>query len=297
MSFDLFTCCTGADDAKYIHPCACPTTSLQFQAEHIDGVLCGRNEFYNAANNVYHSSPPKRYLTKTNTYNQTITCSNWCPTTVFSRSVYSNSTISYTFDSNGNCINPPFTILEVYSNLSRDDCDGAETTRYDPHDELGDNFAQSTTFSSTSFNSPYNCTFGVTGSNVGTITTTLSNEDTEQAVIARKTPINISENSSLYSTRTTGYTFVYRTCAYTINCSNLIVGFDYKVTPTIRKRTAIHGAFDRINYGTFEDVEVTPYTFTATATTETIDDNGNPIDVDLVQGYQYEVTGATIEKV
>lgn len=291
MSFDLFTCCTNADDAKYIHPCACPTVSLQFQSEEIEGELHGYNEFYNPSNNVYYSSPPKRYLTITNTHNQTISCSNWTRYIT----VFANPTLNWTFNSNGSAyLSPPFTtyrLREVFNGTITDYYSGGTL----PSD--ANNYAQSTTYSYNSFNTSYYCGSGITGTDVGTITTTLSNEDTEQNVINRESGTLGHKDSSLWTTRSTGYFFIHRTCAYTINCSNLFVGFNYKVTLTIKKRTAIMGSTSGVNYGTWEDVEVNPYTFTATATTETIDDNGNPIDVDLVQGYQYRVFDATIEKV
>tara|TARA_R110000751_G_scaffold305228_1_gene421473 strand:+ start:73 stop:300 length:228 start_codon:yes stop_codon:yes gene_type:complete len=72
---------------------------------------------------------------------------------------------------------------------------------------------------------------------------------------------------------------------------DLVVGLEYEVTPSIRKRTAVTGS-----YGAWEDVTVSPTSFTATATTETIDNSGNPIALDYIQGYEYEITGVNIEK-
>jgi len=300
MSFDLFTCCTKADDEKYIHPCGCPTASLQFQSAEKDLFLDGFIEFENAANNVYKSSPPKKYLKCVNVYDWTITCPGWCTTYVLKYSVVSDGVRQITFDVNGNAINPPSTKIERYHNPYRN-CDGSISITYFYRDfSLTSNtFVQSTTLNSlqVTYNASCAGASGYPGTDTRNRSSTLSIENTEQDAINRQSAILGNENSSLWSTRSTGYYFTYRTCAYTINCSNLIIGLKYKVTPTIRKRTAINGSSSGINYGTFEDVEVTPYTFTATATTETIDDNGNPIDVDLVQGYQYEVTGATIEKV
>jgi hypothetical protein len=71
----------------------------------------------------------------------------------------------------------------------------------------------------------------------------------------------------------------------------LVVGLEYEVKPAIRRRTAVIGSF-----GVWEDVTVTPVTFTATATTETIDQSGSPIALDHIQGYEYEITGVNIEK-
>jgi len=76
-----------------------------------------------------------------------------------------------------------------------------------------------------------------------------------------------------------------------MECSGLIVGLEYEVHPSIRKRTAVIGS-----YGAWEDVTVAPTSFIATATTETVDQSGSPIALDHIQGYEYEITGANIEK-
>jgi|13_taG_2_1085334.scaffolds.fasta_scaffold67168_2 hypothetical protein len=303
MSFDLFTCCTGADDAKYIHPCACPTTSLQFQSELKYVNLCGRIEFENAANNISLNTPPKIYKTLTNTYSETVSCPSWCPNIVESKNLISNGTRNWTIDSNGNCTNPPGSTIEIYQNLyGNNDCDGFKQTVYNTNYleiASANSLAQSNVYSANIGSSVAYCAGASNGTHSYSITTTLSNEDTEQDAILRTPSTTGQINYSLWelrASRSSAYSFTYVTSKYTIDCSDLIVGFNYSVAPTIRRRTVyLSGRFP--SYGTFEDVEVTPYTFTATATTETIDDNGNPIDVDLVQGYQYQVTGATIEKV
>ncbi len=300
MSFDLFTCCTGADDAKYIHPCTCPTTSLEFESEEKNIFLDGFEEFFNTTNNIYKSSPPKKYLKCVNVYDWRVTCPGWCTTYVLKYSVVSDGVRQITFDSNGNAINPPSTKIERYHNPYRN-CDGSISITYFYRyiAQTANSTVQSTTLNSrqVTYNASCAGASGYPGTDTRNISSTLSVENTEQDAINRQSATSGNQNSSLWSTRSTGYYFTHRTCAYTINCSNLFIGLNYKVTPAIRKRTAINGSGTRINFGAWEDVEVTPYTFTATATTETIDDNGNPIDVDLVQGYQYQVTGATIEKV
>jgi ribosomal protein L18E len=63
------------------------------------------------------------------------------------------------------------------------------------------------------------------------------------------------------------------------------------VTPSIKKRTAVIGS-----YGAWEDVTVSSTSFTATDTTKTIDNGGDPIELDHVQGYEYQITGVNIEK-
>jgi hypothetical protein len=338
MSFDLFTCCTGADDEKYIHPCACPTTSLQFQSEHKDCELCG----WEISQYFTPATPPNKYkqlkiaasggdwnvgscydcdfdrhyyysqkinFSGSITYHaiddddlNSITCDMGDGTALGARSTGTNVgyTLQNTDDYYGYCDDcpPPLSNPTNYSffNVGQSvaNCRVKGTC----------NWAQgSSPTSATSQIVPWGTPKdadnigGLTDKNDASFLYEISDIDTEQDAINRKSATLGTLNSSVWSTRSTGYYFTHRTCAYTINCSNLFIGFNYKVTPSIRKRTAITGSSTGINYGTWENVEVTPYTFTATATTETINDNGDPIDLDLVQGYQYQVTGATIEKV
>ena len=122
-------------------------------------------------------------------------------------------------------------------------------------------------------------------------TYTLSNIDTATDAEERATKVVGTSCSSLLETRDTGFSWIKRTSGYTIECSNLAVGVEYEVIPSIRKRTAVIGS-----YGAWEDVTVSSTSFTATATTETIDSSGNPIALDHIQGYEYEITGVNIEK-
>ena len=115
--------------------------------------------------------------------------------------------------------------------------------------------------------------------------------DSEEDALARTTPTTGFICSSLWQTRSTGRGFIKRTSGYKIECSDLVVGLEYEVTPSIRKRTAVIGS-----YGAWEDVTVSSTSFTATATTKTIDSSGSPIALGHIQGYEYEITGANIEK-
>lgn len=124
-----------------------------------------------------------------------------------------------------------------------------------------------------------------------TNTTTLSEEDTDQDAIDRATPTDGTSCSSRWETRNSQFDWIKRTSGYTIECDDLVIGVEYEITPIIRKRTAQDDGS-----GTWEDVTVTPTTFTATAKTETIDDAGNPIDLDSIQGWEYEITDVNIEK-
>lgn len=120
---------------------------------------------------------------------------------------------------------------------------------------------------------------------------TISAKDTDEDAVARGTPTTGTSCSSLWETRSTGFSFTKRTSKYTINCVSLVIGVEYEVTPSIRRRTAVIGS-----YGAWEDVTVAPITFTATSTTETIGDGGNSIALDHIQGYEYEITSVHIEK-
>ena len=115
--------------------------------------------------------------------------------------------------------------------------------------------------------------------------------DSDEAALARTTPTTGRACSSLWETRSTDRFFTKRTSGYRLECNNLIVGLEYEVHPSIRKRTAVIDS-----YGAWEDVTVAPTSFIATATTETIDESGSPIALDHIQGYEYAITGANIEK-
>ena len=125
---------------------------------------------------------------------------------------------------------------------------------------------------------------------------TLSEEDTELDAVNRETPVNGTSCSSTYEVRgttDTSFSWQIRTSGYTIECDDLLIGIEYEVTPLIRRRTVV---LPSSNFGAWEDVMVTPVSFIATATTHTIDDAGNPIDLDHISGYEYEITGVNIEK-
>jgi hypothetical protein len=125
---------------------------------------------------------------------------------------------------------------------------------------------------------------------VGSYVATLSNEDTDQDAIDRAEldpPTTGTSCSSRWETRNTQFDWIKRSSEYTIECENLVIGCEYEVTPIIRKRTALDDGS-----GTWEDVTVASEIFTATAKTKTI----GPTSLDLIQGYEYEITGVNIEK-
>jgi hypothetical protein len=173
----------------------------------------------------------------------------------------------------------------VTTEQSRNDQVGTNTTFRDMVPGTGGDFLSCTDSNTT--------TTTTTGSFVKTFnrSITLSEEDTESDAIGRETPEEGTSCSSLSETRSNGFSWVVRTSGYTIECSNLAVGLEYEVKPVIRKRTAVIGS-----YGAWEDVTISPITFTATDTTKTIDNGGDPIELDHVQGYEYQITGVNIEK-
>lgn len=127
-------------------------------------------------------------------------------------------------------------------------------------------------------------------------TNTISNIETEEMATERagnEGPEISDEPSSTWQTRSTGYFFTKQTCKYKVHCSQLKVGGKYSVLLQIRKRTAVQPPS---NFGEWEDVDVDPVLFTATSNVHTIDDGGERIELDHIQGYEYEIIGATLEE-
>ena len=58
----IFTCCEREDETKYLHTCGCPSVQLITSSEKRDLSLCGHSEYGSTP-----SSPPKKYLTETQT--------------------------------------------------------------------------------------------------------------------------------------------------------------------------------------------------------------------------------------
>jgi len=127
-------------------------------------------------------------------------------------------------------------------------------------------------------------------------TNTISNIETEEMATERagnEGPEISDEPSSTWQTRSTGYFFTKQTCGYNVQCAGLKIGIEYSVLLQIRKRTAVQPPS---NFGEWEDVDVDPVLFTATSNVHTIDDGGERIELDHIQGYEYEITDVTISK-
>ena len=306
----IFTCCEREDETKYLHTCTCPSASFVCESEQIDPTLCGFSEYTSP------STPPKKYRQEKETNSFGSYTRNRCcqpsftePYEVQPRFV-DQSTSAYTKTLTYDISTCALTGVTVLGNATRTDyqyCDGQPTgtstrTYSDTCGGYVGNVTQSPTTSTTkgescnltqSFNSSYpeECEGSVEVSLNGAGSTVLSVEDLDADAVNRETPVEGTSCSSLFETRSTGFSWVQRTSGYTIECLDLVVGLEYEVTPSIRKRTAVTGS-----YGAWEDVTVSPTSFTATATTETIDNSGNPIALDYIQGYEYEITGVNIEK-
>ena len=254
----IFTCCEREDETKYIHPCDCPSASFTCVSEQITPTLCGFSEF--EGNGIVASVPPDKYLIKNSTknYNETQVCreggGNPCSATKLRITGSLSRTRAYDVNCGYDDGSGSFFTTQFYS-CSYDPCSSELVDTQQTFDAVDDSTADTIT-STTSRNRNYSSTGPYYNA-------TLSSLDTEANATARETPVDGTWCSSLWSTRDTGFSWVKRTSGYTIECDDLVVGVEYEVKPAIRKRTAVIGSF-----GAWEDVTVTPVTFTATATTK-----------------------------
>lgn len=307
----IFTCCEREDETKYLHTCACPSATFSCESESIEPTLCGYSEYSGFASN-----PPLKYLTKTIQYEKYDIdrwhCCNGLDGKFYEKnrtgSLQDNGKYVYSYDpldcsgpttttsppncfgSTGHgsvsttvqyCTGTPFTTTFCLNSINEYELTIVSATRRESDittvNYMNSIFPQCDGNIESKFHNIRSAVFAV--------------EDTEANAIARETPEDGTSCSSTWQTRSTGFSWVKRTSGYTIECDNLVVGLGYKVNPAIRRRTVVIGSF-----GAWEDVTVTPVTFTATATTETIDQSGSPIALDHIQGYEYEITSVNIEK-
>ena len=127
-------------------------------------------------------------------------------------------------------------------------------------------------------------------------TIVLSEEDTEQAALDRAFeagPIIDNLRTSIWEVRTYQKEFVKQVSKYRIHLNFLKEDSHYKVTPIIQRRSLVLES----GSGPWEEVEVDPFLFTATSNVHTIDDEGEMIELDHVQGYEYRMWDLTIEEV
>jgi hypothetical protein len=285
----IFTCCERADETKYFHTCGCPSASFTCESNGATVVLCGFSEYvYSGATPPIEASvPPRKYLIETifnsDFFNYKFFSGECEGQTRQSSSaswskvdVYGTNPCSFT----SGTVTPATRSTDYYT------CeDGLSTFSYTA---TNTNIATKPSDSNTVSNTFRESIYREPGQDrVVTRRSTLSSEDTESTAIQRTTLLDGSSCSSIWQTRSTEFSFDYTTSEYTIECSDLIVGFEYEVTPSIRKRTVVIGS-----YGPWEDVTVSASTFTATSDTKSF----AAVALGHIQGYEYEITGVTIEK-
>lgn len=303
----IFTCCEREDETKYLHPCGCPSATFSCESERVNPTLCGFSEF--SGGGISPSTPPKKYRKKAvnwskydfslysccsedGSYSKKLSTSLAISDGFVSSSIYSLSDCSVVTSNGSPCSNGQW----QGQSRSPDPC---ESELASISGCCNDDNLISTTNSTTQITEAYSYSINHSGACSPSVketldkskATVLSVEDTESDAIARETPVSGTSCSSTWQTRSTGFSWVKQTSGYTIECDNLIAGLKYEVKPVIRKRTAVIGSF-----GEWENVTVTPVTFKATETTKTIDQSGEPIPLDHIQGYEYEITGVSIEK-
>ena len=293
----IFSCCEREDETKYSHPCGCPSATFSCESESISPTLCGWTEVNK--NGYVPSEPPLRYRKMSVNGSGQRFIENECDGTSYRSFIeVLSGTASCELGSldcvnvaDGQNVNRTYTLTYCV-----DGSPGDSETETNPIytseracTEGSSNWYFGLSMIPTSSVSAYIASSGQNDTKV--MTRTISVEDTESDAIARETPVSGTSCNSVWQTRSTGFSWVKRTSGYTIECEDLIAGLEYEVKPVIRKRTAVIGSF-----GEWEDVTVTPVTFTATGTTETIDQSGEPIPLDHIQGYEYEITAVSIEK-
>ncbi len=285
----LLSCCEKADGTKYRHgPCGCPSVDVDCESEGIVASLCGWEEI--DKDGYTPSSPPVKYLVMTRTVDgETYTTFGSGPCSgqrsyesiTAGEQVFTVNVEDCSLSDSGDVINDTklwscstgsrvlITDLTTNQNISAP----SYTTWY-----FGSNWVPSSNISAESGYSLPQDEFSEIR--------TLSVADTETDAIARQTPSVGTSCSSLWETRSTGYSFTKRTSEYTLNMSNLRDGKGYRVKPAIRRRTAVIGS-----YGSWEDVTTSWASFTPSGTTHSI----GPTALTHSQGYEYEITGAEVE--
>lgn len=291
----IFTCCERADETKYFHPCACPTASFSCESESISPFLCGFEE-----PSEFVSSPPLKYLIVTSAGSGTLNgnfpqysgcdrCSGRQQIQkIFSGSgtiTYSSVDCSQTTSGSAKRVDNAWTCVRDYTVPG---CGpNAYSTVAGPNNGVQNDISNTPRWSGVAQSSTVRVATPSQSQPELILTSTLSGEDTEANAIARGTTVDGTSCSSLWSTRDTGFSWTKRTSSYEIECASLVVGLEYEVAPLIRRRTAVIGS-----EGAWEDVTLSATTFTATSDTESL----VAVALGHIQGYEYEITGVTIEK-
>ena len=306
----IFTCCEREDGTKYIHPCGCPSASFTCESVSINPRLCGFEEY--TGDGITASVPPLKYLREISEWEQ-FDFDQWtCCTSgadaghhkVRSTTLSDPARYEYLYNPSLDCNNYN-TILDPSSNgcfsgarygkssQITQFCNSSPTTSSSCIPNLPSNSLVVSTVrkireqhNETRF-SGGTCNGDLSSKADEVYSFILSSPDTDANAISRETPTSGTLCSSLWSTRSTGFSWIKRTSSYEIECASLVVGVEYEVAPLIRRRTAVIGS-----EGAWEDVTVTAATFTATSNTKTL----AAVALGHIQGYEYQITGVTIEK-
>jgi len=272
-----------------LNECTPPSATIDYVSETLNVSLCGFEEFTNFLD-IEQSTPVKYYKRKESNrdYNYTVyygaeQCAT-VPVFIFS----GNPKKVWQYD--------PDCILAIQedaeyerqyydSNYINGVCVGEyDNTTTLTHGAFNEGTIVSTTQKDVNFNNQ------VTG------TIVLSEEDTEQAALDRAIeagPIIDNLRTSIWEVRTYQKEFVKQVSKYRIHLNFLKEDSHYKVTPIIQRRSLVLES----GSGPWEEVEVDPFLFTATSNVHTIDDEGEMIELDHVQGYEYRMWDLTIEEV
>lgn len=307
---NFFVCCEREDETSYLHPCNCPSASFSCESEQISPRLCGFSEY--TGDGVVASEPPMTYLVKTLEWEQ-YSIGQWacCPSgddegyhKIRTTTLSDPGTTVQTYDPLVNCNSYTITTDPSSngcfssagygrSSSTTQFCNAESSTSTACIPNLpNDSSVVSTTRIIREQNSRAyivggECDGQLEARSDELYSYTLSSADTEENAIKRETPEEGTSCSSLSETRSNGFSWVVRTSKYTIECLGLAIGTEYEVAPSIRKRTAVIGS-----YGEWEDVTISPTTFTATSDTKSF----AAVALDHVQGYEYQITGVNIEK-
>lgn len=288
MATSQLTCCEREDGSKYWHKCNCPQATFTCESEQFDYELLGFSEYV-------ESTPPKKFKNQTlsGTRDAPDGCDFGCSG---SSRKETQSGVRY-WDEAGSPFSPPSSTAQKEYFRSGTSLGTTSNPNSATRDNLwinGNSVCQArdlTSQTATWYQSSLSFVTCSCPCMTGSLTATLGSEDTEADAQARATGVSGTSCSSRWETRNSEFEWIKRTSGYKIECTSLIVGIEYTVKPTIRRRTAQDDGS-----GAWEDVTVTPVDFTATSDTETVDDGGNFIELDSIQGWEYEITGVIIEK-
>lgn len=292
------SCCDKEDGGTYEFPC-CPSVSVDCESESKTASLCGYSEYTG-----YESSPPKKYKKQKlsggyETY-AAYACNEFCSPDHFPFGDTRETTTEYerVTEYDSNCVEQELSLtMGVLTTTHRgsgsaSNCGGGTSTSTSNFSyNVTPNIINSATEAEweaidNDYFSSGDCAGKLSQKFERGLTFALDSPDSETDALDRATPSSGSSCSSVWQTRSTGFSFTKRTSEYTLNMSNLIDGQGYRVKPIIRRRTAVIGS-----EGAWEDVATGWQSFTASGSTHSI----GPTALTHTQGYEYEITDAFVE--